>query len=1060
MRFVRLEVDHFAAVEHAEVDFGPGLNVLHGPNDLGKSTLAVAIRAALLLPHSSADAKSFVPWQGDFTPEVQLTFADAGDRFWKVSKIFGGPRGSSYLESSKDGRDFVSEARGREVDERLRNLLEWGAPDAGGGARGLPQTFLAHTLLAEQTDVDAILNESLEADPAESGKLRLTRALQAFARDPRFKKFLDKAEAMFDQLFSPSGKPKRGRDSPFVKASEEVKRLRIELDDLDGQLRATDETESRLKVLREEVRDLLERRTEAEERLKGAQLRAVAKSALDAALQNLRGIEAAHATVGVKSRELEALSDAVSKQNEELAQAQAGEQVARNTLERAKESLLQTTSQKAASQRAIKKAELEKALTAIEKQELDLEARQKEAEQALALARNVVELEGHEEALEKTAKESRSLGEKAEEALKVARAARQQLRDLVSYGKWIEALRYLESMQLAREEAQQLTVRAAETRRAAAALRKGATEGALPDVDRVNAILKLDHDLRLAEAALGGGLSATVRPRKGVTVEIRSDDGEIRRSKKEVTVEASRAIELAIVDIADVRILAGDVAKRREADTLRTRWDAEVRPVLALAGLETGAALGEARAKADEALRRADALEKDAEHFAEKAAERNSRAVDLAGQEKRVAELSAALENCDREKLAEIMKSVGPRWEAEAERTEQDLAREENSARDDWAAASSQLAGVAGQLTQVRESLNRARSDSERARVVLGSEPEVRLGTIENEKKELTEKVAALRGELEKLDGAATKSMDAAKAREKKAEEDLNLATEAVKVADDRARLARSEQDKARGEIEILRKHADALPRAETEAEVRRCQAALSEAMGCEQPITETDIRGGRARLDELEAELGSKRAELNQAEGALTQVGGIVVRERHGALIAARDQAEERQRQLELDAEAWRLLRDTLRDSESAGAQHLGKALSGEVDRRFGELTDQRYSELDIDPHLRVQGVQSAGELRGIEALSAGTRDQLATLLRLAIAESLGTAIVLDDQLVQADPSRLEWFRTALHQAAALIQVVVLTCHRGDYAHDIAGEAVAARNVRYIDLTERIRRA
>ncbi len=49
MKLHRLRVTSFAAIADADVEFGPGLNVLYGPNDLGKSTLADAIRLALLL---------------------------------------------------------------------------------------------------------------------------------------------------------------------------------------------------------------------------------------------------------------------------------------------------------------------------------------------------------------------------------------------------------------------------------------------------------------------------------------------------------------------------------------------------------------------------------------------------------------------------------------------------------------------------------------------------------------------------------------------------------------------------------------------------------------------------------------------------------------------------------------------------------------------------------------------------------------------------------------------------------------------------------------------------
>ena len=49
MRLLRLRVMDFAAIVNADVEFGKGLNVLYGPNDLGKSTLAESIRSVLLL---------------------------------------------------------------------------------------------------------------------------------------------------------------------------------------------------------------------------------------------------------------------------------------------------------------------------------------------------------------------------------------------------------------------------------------------------------------------------------------------------------------------------------------------------------------------------------------------------------------------------------------------------------------------------------------------------------------------------------------------------------------------------------------------------------------------------------------------------------------------------------------------------------------------------------------------------------------------------------------------------------------------------------------------------
>ena len=73
MRLLRLRVMDFAAIVKADVEFGKGLNVLYGPNDLGKSTLAESIRSVLLLPHTSTFSEQYVPWRGGHQPTVEMT---------------------------------------------------------------------------------------------------------------------------------------------------------------------------------------------------------------------------------------------------------------------------------------------------------------------------------------------------------------------------------------------------------------------------------------------------------------------------------------------------------------------------------------------------------------------------------------------------------------------------------------------------------------------------------------------------------------------------------------------------------------------------------------------------------------------------------------------------------------------------------------------------------------------------------------------------------------------------------------------------------------------------
>ena len=68
-------------------------------------------------------------------------------------------------------------------------------------------------------------------------------------------------------------------------------------------------------------------------------------------------------------------------------------------------------------------------------------------------------------------------------------------------------------------------------------------------------------------------------------------------------------------------------------------------------------------------------------------------------------------------------------------------------------------------------------------------------------------------------------------------------------------------------------------------------------------------------------------------------------------------------------------------------------------------------------------------GALRPTNQISVGTREQLSTLYRLSLAEYLSTTIVLDDQLVQSDDNRMDWFRALLTEKAHSFQIVVFTC-------------------------------
>jgi len=92
-------------------------------------------------------------------------------------------------------------------------------------------------------------------------------------------------------------------------------------------------------------------------------------------------------------------------------------------------------------------------------------------------------------------------------------------------------------------------------------------------------------------------------------------------------------------------------------------------------------------------------------------------------------------------------------------------------------------------------------------------------------------------------------------------------------------------------------------------------------------------------------------------------------------------------------------------------------------------------------DESLRITGITR--EILGAEdfdRLSDGTQEQVAVLARLAFAEMLidqgkPAMVILDDALAYSDPERIERMFDVLAQAAAKMQILILTCREDLFA-------------------------
>jgi uncharacterized protein YhaN len=201
-----------------------------------------------------------------------------------------------------------------------------------------------------------------------------------------------------------------------------------------------------------------------------------------------------------------------------------------------------------------------------------------------------------------------------------------------------------------------------------------------------------------------------------------------------------------------------------------------------------------------------------------------------------------------------------------------------------------------------------------------------------------------------------------------------------------------------------------------------------------ERIVTEADLTLARDAKTTAESELSTIQREIERTHGALEQVGGAVARERLRDAVDAFELAERQEREIEAEYEAWSLLLDQMKQADAAQASNLGQTLAPAIAGRFEALTQRRYENVRLTAQLVTEGIVVAGAVRATQLISVGTREQLSTLYRLALAEYLSTTVVLDDQLVQSDGTRMDWFRALLAEKAHSFQVLVFTCRPGDY--------------------------
>ncbi|MCX5907982.1 MAG: SMC family ATPase [Deltaproteobacteria bacterium] len=227
-----------------EVPVGPfaeGLNVISGPNGIGKSTLFEALRRALMdsTAVTGQEVIALQPWGRALAPRVTVSFSHGGVEYRLTKQFLEGA--FSRLERKETG-DFRPLAEGRQADEQVRELLTRNPP-----GRGLSQSRnwgLAQVLWAPQGELKLTdLSGDLVSD--------IRDYLGVQVSDKASTPIEQKVSEHYDRFFTRQGKLKSGKAAPpSVRLMEDLERARQRCSEARDLLQRCEEASQRVEELR------------------------------------------------------------------------------------------------------------------------------------------------------------------------------------------------------------------------------------------------------------------------------------------------------------------------------------------------------------------------------------------------------------------------------------------------------------------------------------------------------------------------------------------------------------------------------------------------------------------------------------------------------------------------------------------------------------------------------------------------------------------------------------------------------------------------------------------
>jgi hypothetical protein len=288
----------------------------------------------------------------------------------------------------------------------------------------------------------------------------------------------------------------------------------------------------------------------------------------------------------------------------------------------------------------------------------------------------------------------------------------------------------------------------------------------------------------------------------------------------------------------------------------------------------------------------------------------------------------------------------------------------------------------------------------------------------------------------------------------------LRQAREAVIKSAGGHSAARQERDALKGQLDDPHWQADLAARRGELVEAQAREATFSGAIealeariaAARPDILRQDVERLRRSTDEALRQQQARERQILQLEASLATAGAQGLEEDLAARRVELAQAERRHDELKRRADALDFLLQRLSARRQALTRRLQAPLQRHIDHYLGLLFPEGRLAVgdDLAPGELTRSAARGTETGDFETLSFGAREQLGLISRLAYADLLKeagrpTLVILDDALVHSDEQRLALMKRVLFDAAQRHQVLLFTCHPGNW-RDMG---VAARALR-----------